>query len=76
MMSMIRHNEAFCQLITRYDLINPLRKKQSIVVLCGKLLKGTARGVYEAPSVRCEANDAGHLWSRNASLMPACLAIP
>ena len=41
MMPMIRHNEAFRQLhdyyTTRPD--NPLRKKQSIVVLCGKLLK-------------------------------------
>lgn len=41
MMPMIRHNEAFRQLHEYYTnrRINPLRKKQSIVVLCGKLLK-------------------------------------
>ncbi|RKJ14540.1 IS110 family transposase, partial [Butyricicoccus sp. 1XD8-22] len=38
---LIRHNEAFKQLHEYYTTrtINPLRKKQSIVVLCGKLLK-------------------------------------
>lgn len=41
MMPMIRHNEAFRQLHEYYTnrTQNPLRKKQSIVVLCGKLLK-------------------------------------
>jgi transposase len=41
MMPMIRHNEAFRQLHEYYTTRaqNPLRKKQSIVVLCGKLLK-------------------------------------
>ena len=41
MMPMIRHNEAFRKLHEYYTNRpqNPLRKKQSIVVLCGKLLK-------------------------------------
>lgn len=41
MMPMIRHNEAFRKLHEYYTnrSTNPLRKKQSIVVLCGKLLK-------------------------------------
>ncbi|MBZ9536736.1 IS110 family transposase [Cytobacillus oceanisediminis] len=41
MMPMIRHNEAFRKLHEYYTnrKVNPLRKKQSIVVLCGKLLK-------------------------------------
>ena len=41
MMPMIRHNEAFKKLHEYYTnrQVNPLRKKQSIVVLCGKLLK-------------------------------------
>lgn len=41
MMPMIRHNEAFTKLHEYYTTrqVNPLRKKQSIVVLCGKLLK-------------------------------------
>lgn len=41
MMPMIRHNEAFKKLHEYYTnrKVNPLRKKQSIVVLCGKLLK-------------------------------------
>ncbi|MED4919524.1 IS110 family transposase [Heyndrickxia faecalis] len=43
MMPMIRHNEAFRKLHEYYTYtnrqVNPLRKKQSIVVLCGKLLK-------------------------------------
>lgn len=41
MMPMIRHNEAFRKLHEYYTnrQDNPLRKKQSIVVLCGKLLK-------------------------------------
>ena len=41
MMPMIRHNEAFKKLHEYYTTRthNPLRKKQSIVVLCGKLLK-------------------------------------
>lgn len=41
MMPMIRHNQAFRKLHEYYTTrqVNPLRKKQSIVVLCGKLLK-------------------------------------
>ena len=41
MMPLIRHNPAFKQLHEYYTTrtVNPLRKKQSIVVLCGKLLK-------------------------------------
>ena len=41
MMPMVRHNQAFKQLHEYYTTRpqNPLRKKQSIVVLCGKLLK-------------------------------------
>jgi transposase len=41
MMPLIRHNEAFRKLHEYYTTrpVNPLRKKQSIVVLCGKLLK-------------------------------------
>ena len=41
MMPLIRHNQAFKQLHQYYTTrtVNPLRKKQSIVVLCGKLLK-------------------------------------
>ncbi|THE09338.1 IS110 family transposase, partial [Bacillus timonensis] len=41
MMPMIRHNEAFKKLHEYYTnrQVNPLRKKQFIVVLCGKLLK-------------------------------------
>ena len=41
MVPLIRHNKAFKQLHEYYTTrnINPLRKKQSIVVLCGKLLK-------------------------------------
>jgi len=41
MIPLIRHNEAFKQLHEYYTTrtVNPLRKKQSIVVLCGKLLK-------------------------------------
>lgn len=41
MMPMIRHNEAFRKMHEYYTnrTSNPLRKKQSIVVLCGKLLK-------------------------------------
>ncbi|GAA3333248.1 hypothetical protein GCM10020331_096560 [Ectobacillus funiculus] len=52
---MIRHNEAFRQLHEYYTnrAQNPLRKKQSIVVLCGKLLKilhtiGTKHVVFDA----------------------------
>jgi transposase len=41
MMPMIRHNEAFRKLHEYYTnrQVNPLRKKQFLVVLCGKLLK-------------------------------------
>lgn len=55
MMPMIRHNEAFRQLHEFYTnrRKNPLRKKQSIVVLCGKLLK-----VLHAISTKHVAFDA------------------
>ncbi|MGP3562674.1 MULTISPECIES: IS110 family transposase [Geobacillus] len=41
MIPLIRHNEAFRELHNYYTTraVNPLSKKQSIVVLCGKLLK-------------------------------------
>ena len=41
MMPLIKHNRAFKQFHEYYTTrtVNPLRKKQSIVVLCGKLLK-------------------------------------
>lgn len=41
MIPLIRHNKAFKQLHEYYTTrtVNPLRKKQSVVVLCGKLLK-------------------------------------
>lgn len=41
MIPLLRHNEAFKKLHEYYTTrtTNPLRKKQSIVVLCGKLLK-------------------------------------
>lgn len=41
MIPMVQHNEAFRELHAYYTSrqANPLRKKQSIVVLCGKLLK-------------------------------------
>lgn len=41
MMPLIKHNRTFKQLHEYYTprTFNPLRKKQSIVVLCGKLLK-------------------------------------
>ncbi|ANB59545.1 IS110 family RNA-guided transposase [Anoxybacteroides amylolyticum] len=41
MIPLIRHNKAFRTLHEYYTTrpVNPLRKKQSIVVLCGKLLK-------------------------------------
>ncbi len=41
MMPLIQHNSAFKKLHEYYTtrIVNPLRKKQSIVVLCGKLLK-------------------------------------
>jgi transposase len=54
MMPMIRHNEAFRKLHEYYTnrSQNPLRKKQSIVVLCGKLLK-----VLHAISTKCTGFD-------------------
>jgi transposase len=55
MMPMIRHNEAFRKMHEYYTnrTQNPLRKKQSIVVLCGKLLKvlhgiSTKRTAFDA----------------------------
>lgn len=61
-MPMIRHNEAFKKLHEYYTnrKVNPLRKKQSIVVLCGKLLKSVTWNLYQAQSVRRTANDEGY----------------
>lgn len=41
MIPLVRHNQAFRELHEQYTSrpLNPLRKKQSLVVLCGKLLK-------------------------------------
>lgn len=58
MMPMIRHNQAFKELHEYYTTrqVNPLRKKQSIVVLCGKLLK-----VLHALCTKHRAFDAEHM---------------
>ena len=55
---MIRHNEAFRKLHEYYTTrqTNPLRNKQSIVVLCGKLLK-----VLHAICTKHMAFDAGQM---------------
>jgi transposase len=68
MMPMIRHNEAFRKLHEYYTTrtVNPLRKKQSIVVLCGKLLK-----VLHAISTKHKAFDAQRMMKDIPSLAEA-----
>ena len=68
MMPMIRHNEAFRKLHEYYTTrtVNPLRKKQSIVVLCGKLLK-----VLHGISTKHKAFDAQRMMRDIPSLVEA-----
>ncbi|UYZ21708.1 IS110 family transposase [Mesobacillus jeotgali] len=68
MMPMIRHNEAFKKLHEYYTnrQVNPLRKKQSIVVLCGKLLK-----VLHGISTKHKAFDAKRMMRDIPSLAEA-----
>ncbi|MGN8841569.1 IS110 family transposase [Niallia sp. HCP3S3_B10] len=68
MMPMIRHNEAFRKLHEYYTnrQVNPLRKKQSIVVLCGKLLK-----VLHGISTKHKAFDAQRMMKDIPSLAEA-----
>jgi transposase len=68
MMPMIRHNEAFRKLHEYYTnrQVNPLRKKQSIVVLCGKLLK-----VLHGISTKHKAFDAQRMMRDIPSLAEA-----
>ncbi|MBG9550891.1 IS110 family transposase [Bacillus firmus] len=68
MMPMIRHNEAFRKLHEYYTnrQVNPLRKKQSIVVLCGKLLK-----VLHGISTKHKAFDAQRMMKDISSLTEA-----
>ncbi|WP_382920569.1 IS110 family transposase [Streptomyces sp. NPDC057062] len=68
MMPMIRHNEAFRKLHEYYTnrQVNPLRKKQSIVVLCGKLLK-----VLHGISTKHKAFDAQRMMRDIPSLLEA-----
>lgn len=68
MMPMIRHNEAFRRLHEYYTTrtVNPLRKKQSIVVLCGKLLK-----VLHGISMKHKAFDAQRMMKDIPSLAEA-----
>jgi transposase len=68
MMPMIRHNEAFRKLHEYYTnrQVNPLRKKQSIVVLCGKLLK-----VLHGISTKYRAFDAKRMMKDIPSLAEA-----
>lgn len=68
MMPMIRHNEAFRKLHEYYTTrtVNPLRKKQSIVVLCGKLLK-----VLHGISTKHKAFDAQRMMKDIPSLAEA-----
>jgi transposase len=68
MMPMIRHNEAFRTLHEYYTkrAMNPLRKKQSIVVLCGKLLK-----VLHGISTKHQAFDAQRMMKDIPSLAEA-----
>ncbi|WP_071393668.1 IS110 family RNA-guided transposase [Bacillus tuaregi] len=65
MMPMIRYNEAFRKLHEYYTnrQVNPLRKKQSIVVLCGKLLK-----VLHGISTKHKAFDAQRMMKDIPSL--------
>lgn len=68
MMPMIRHNEAFRKLHDYYTnrQVNPLRKKQSIVVLCGKLLK-----ILHGISTKHKAFDAQRMMKDIPSLAEA-----
>ncbi|WP_077211923.1 IS110 family transposase, partial [Bacillus dakarensis] len=68
MMPMVRHNEAFQKLHEYYTnrKVNPLRKKQSIVVLCGKLLK-----VLHGISTKHKAFDAQRMMKDIPSLAEA-----
>ena len=68
MMPMILHNEAFRKLHEYYTnrKVNPLRKKQSIVVLCGKLLK-----VLHGISTKHKAFDAQRMMRDIPSLAEA-----
>lgn len=68
MMPMIRHNEAFRKLHEYYTTrtVNPLRKKQSMVVLCGKLLK-----VLHGISTKHKAFDAQRMMKDMPSLAEA-----
>ncbi|MBT2757914.1 IS110 family transposase [Mesobacillus foraminis] len=68
MMPMIRHNEAFRRLHEYYTnrKDNPLRKKQSIVVLCRKLLK-----VLHGISTKHKAFDAKRMMKDIPSLAEA-----
>lgn len=68
MMPMIRHNVAFRELHEYYTnrQVNPLRKKQSIVVLCGKLLK-----VLHGISTKHKAFDAQRMMKDIPSLAEA-----
>lgn len=68
MMPMVRHNEAFRKLHEYYTTrqVNPLRKKQSIVVLCGKLLK-----VLHGISTKHKAFDAKRMMRDIPSLAEA-----
>lgn len=68
MMPMIRHNDAFRRLHEYYTnrKDNPLRKKQSIVVLCGKLLK-----VLHGISTKHKAFDAKRMMKDIPSLAEA-----
>lgn len=68
MMPMILHNQAFKKLHEYYTnrTVNPLRKKQSIVVLCGKLLK-----VLHGISTKHKAFDAQRMMKDIPSLAEA-----
>src|SRR5690606_37364995 len=68
MIPMIRHNEAFRKLHEYYTTrqTNPLSKKQSIVVLCGKLLK-----VLHGISTKHQAFDAQRMMKDIPSLVEA-----
>lgn len=68
MMPMIRFNKAFRKLHEYYTTrtVNPLRKKQSIVVLCGKLLK-----VLHGISTKHKAFDAQRMMKDIPSLREA-----
>ncbi|KKB34586.1 IS110 family RNA-guided transposase [Bacillus thermotolerans] len=68
MIPITRHNKAFRTLHEYYTTrtVNPLRKKQSIVVLCGKLLK-----VLHGISTKHQAFDAQRMMKDTPSLAEA-----